>query len=210
MEENSTKTTIPEVKEIKSKLKVNKTVLLVAGLVILTGVLLAVSLSSKNVSPLPILNREEEAENTSTTDLSISEDVRTSSTSGNYEVDVLINSNENMVTGVQLELSYDPKVLTNVDITTGDFLLDPVVILKNVDITTGKISFVLGSQLGEPGVDGSGTVATISFRKAGNAETTINFLPQTLVTAEGSETSVLREATSGIISTLPTSTGSAE
>lgn len=202
MEENQTDK--PNLNKDSKGFKINKTMLLVAGLVILTGVLLAISLSSKKISSIPTLTREQETDFAHTS-LSISEEPRVSSLSGTYEVDVNIDSSDNKITGAQLELSYDPKVLTKVEIEPGDFLPNPVVILKKIDAQNGKISYVIGSQLGENGVKGTGAIAVITFSKTDNQETTINFLPQTLITAEGSDQSVLKESVSGIISTLPSS-----
>ncbi|EKD86756.1 MAG: hypothetical protein ACD_37C00157G0002 [uncultured bacterium] len=202
MEENLKDTSNPA-RSLKG-LKLNKTVLLVAGLVILTGILLAISLSTKKSSPIPILTRDQETD-IAHTSLSISDELRSSSLSGTYEVDVNIDSSDNRITGAQLEITYDPKVLTKVDIKPGEFLPDPVVILKKIDVQNGKISYVIGSQLGENGVEGAGSIAVITFSKVGSQETTIDFLPQTLITAEGSDQSVLKESVSGIISILPSS-----
>ena len=194
MEENTNSTP-----ESSSKLKINKTLLLVIGLVILTGVLLAISLYSKGSSPIPSIIKNDEESNFAKTSLVLSEEVRKSSASGVYEVDVSIDSDGNEVTGVQLELSYDPKVLGKVDIKPGSFLSNPVVILKKIDTDSGKITYMLGNQLGNPGVKGQGTVAVISFSKTGDNETSIDFLPQTLVTAQGQDQSVLKETVSGVI-----------
>lgn len=183
--------------------KINKTVLLVIGLVILTGVLLFISLASKNNSLIPGISKNEEEVNFAHTSLSISEEVRQSAAAGKYETDINIDTTDNKVTGVQLEVSFDPLVLRNVDIVSGDFLTDPVVIQKTIDQANGTITYVLGAPLGGSGMQGKGVVAVISFTKAGNAETTIGFLPQTLVTAEGQDESVLKETAGASISTLP-------
>lgn len=204
MEEKTQNTNLP--KESSSKLKINKTLLLVTGLVILTGVLLAISLYSKGSSPIQEIIKNAEENNFAKTSLVLSEEVRKSSASGVYELDVNIDSDDNEVTGVQLELSYDPKVLGKVDIKPGSFLLSPVVILKKIDTTSGRITYMLGNQLGEPGVKGKGTIAVISFSKTGDKETSIDFLPQTLVTAQGLDQSVLKETVSGVIGTLPAPT----
>ncbi len=201
MEENVQNTNSPSSANLK-KFNVNKTVLLVIGLVILTAVLLAISLYSKGSSPFPVITKQDQDKDFAHTSLSLSEEPRSSSLSGVYEVDVLIDSEDNQVTGVQLELSYDPKVLGKVDIKPGSFLSNPVVILKKIDTTNGRITYMLGSQLGDAGVKGKGTVAVISFSKTGDNETFIDFLPQTLVTAQGLDQSVLKETVSGVIGNL--------
>ena len=203
MEENVQNTNSPSSANLK-KFKVNKTVFLVIGLVILTAVLLAISLYSKGASPLPIITNQNKEEDFAHTSLVLSEEPRASSLSGVYEVDVNIDSQDNEITGTQLELSYDPKVLGKVDIKPGDFLSNPVVILKKIDTASGKISYMLGNQLGDPGVKGQGTVAVISFSKTGDDETFIDFLPQTLVTAQGVDQSVLKETVSAVIGNIST------
>ena len=198
MEENTNSTP-----QNSNKLKINKTLFLVIGLVILTGVLLAISLYSKGSSPIPSIIKNDEENNFAKTSLVVSEDVRQSSISGVYELDVNIDSDSNEVTGAQLEFSYDPKILGKVDIKPGSFLSNPVVILKKIDATSGRITYMLGNQLGNPGVKGQGTVAVISFSKTGDNETFIDFLPQTIVTAQGTDQSVLKETVSGVIGSVP-------
>jgi hypothetical protein len=174
----------------------NKTPLLIAGLVILTGVLLALSLGSRKAN-LPNLATEEPAKTDyAHTTLSLSEPRESGNAS---EMDVNIDTQDNIVTGVQLELSYDPKVLTRVDIAPGEFMEDPVVIQKRVDATNGRISYVLGAPLGKAGIKGQGPVAVITFTKTSDAETSLTFLPETLVTAEGHSQSVLKETVSAVI-----------
>lgn len=203
MEENLEKTaSTPEAPESKKQFKLNKTILLIAALVVLTGVLLAISLYSKGSSPLPLIINQNQDEDFAHTSLTLSEEPRASSVSGIYEVDVMIDSEDNQITGTQLELSYDPKVLGRLDIKPGAFLSNPVVILKKIDTTAGRITYMLGSQLGDAGIKGKGTIAVISFSKLSSQETTIEFLPQTLVTAQGYDQSVLRQTVSTTIGDL--------
>lgn len=116
---------------------------------------------------------------------------------GNYSANVNITTNEDKVTAVQLEMSFDPKVLTNVDIKPGNFIQNPVVLLKKVDQENGRISLTLGIPLGQKGITGEGTVATVSFNEltAAKGSTVIDFLPKTAVTAQGIAQSVLKIST---------------
>lgn len=193
-------------KSIK-KSSLNKTWLLVTGLVILTVVLLIVSLNSKNFPGAPSSSKETKTD-FAYTSLTIPEEPRVSSTSGNYEVDINIDTDKNEVTGVQLELVFDPKILTKVNIAPGDFLKNPTVLIKNIDTKSGRITFVLGNKPGEKAVKGKGTVAVISFSKLSQQQTNIDFLPHTAVSAPGYNQSVLRETVSAVIGTLfsPTKT----
>lgn len=201
MEENSPNPTSSPLQ--KKKLKFNKTALLVAGLTILTALLLIISFSSKTPLPIPLITKEDEDVDFAHTSLSMSEEIRTSTESGVYEIDVLIDSKDNVITGGQLEISFDPSVLKNVDIKPANFLSNPSEGIKKIDQTSGKISYTLLNRLGEKGVSGTGVFATISFSKTSNEETFLEFLPETLITAENPiDESVLKETTSGVIGNL--------
>lgn len=186
------------------KNKLNKTWLLVTGLVILTVILLVVSLTSKNFSPLRSTPKEVKVDFAHTS-LAVSEDVRLL-TSGKYETNITINTNEDEISGVQIELSFDPKSLTNVDITPGTFIKEPATLIKTVDTGTGVIRYVIAIKPGDKTVKGQGVIATVSFNKTNAEETFINFLPQSQVSTTGHNQSVLRETISAVIN-LETSSG---
>ncbi|OGH48099.1 MAG: hypothetical protein A3A51_02380 [Candidatus Levybacteria bacterium RIFCSPLOWO2_01_FULL_39_10] len=187
---------------LKEKAKsLNKTPFLIAVLVVLTGVLLTLSLNIRKSSPTP--GSGEIQKDIAHTSLSISDEVRVSTTSGVFETDINIKTNENLVTGAQIELEFDPEVLSNVDIRNGEFFDDPQIIIKEVDEEAGRVTYVLGIKLGQTSVKGEGTVAVVSFSKEGDGQTYINFLPQTLVSAEDFDQSVLKETISAVVSELP-------
>jgi hypothetical protein len=50
---------------------------------------------------------------------------------------------------IQMEISYDPNALLDVDITPGDFFTHPTVSLKTINTHTGRISYALQSQATE-------------------------------------------------------------
>lgn len=187
------------IKSIKNS-SLNKTWLLVAGLVTLTVILLVASLNSKNFPKAPTVSKDTKTDFAFTT-LEISEDARASSVSGSYEVDINIDTDKNEITGVQLELTFDPTKLTKVNIAPGDFLLDPAVLIKDIDIKNGRITYALANKPGEKAVKGSGKIALLSFSKAAPETTNINFLPHTAVSAPGYNQSVLRETFSAVIGT---------
>lgn len=115
---------------------------------------------------------------------------------------ITINSNANIVNAVQLEMAFDPNVLSNITLTPGTFFMNPVVLIKNINYTSGRISYALGIQPQDHGVKGQGTVATISFQAAPGAtatSTALTFTPKTLVAAEGVTQSVLKSAQSVMI-----------
>lgn len=113
-----------------------------------------------------------------------------------YSLPVIIQTGKNLVTGVQLELAYDPKIITNVSIQQGSFFSNPVVLLNNIDIEAGRISYALGIRPQDSAKKGEDIVATLTFRAKASTPTTttISFLPKTLVTAEGVSQSVLKSA----------------
>src|SRR3989304_6780809 len=103
---------------LKEKAKsLNKTPFLIAVLVVLTGVLLTLSLNIRKSSPTP--GSGEIQKDIAHTSLSISDEGRVSTTSGGFETDINIKTNENLVTGAQIELEFYPEVLSNVDIIKG-------------------------------------------------------------------------------------------
>ncbi len=198
--------TIPSPEEVVKDVKkgnFNKSVILVIVLVILTAVLLVISINMRNGSPAPYVTKKVQT-NFAKTNLSISEDVRAATTSGAYETDVNIDTGGNKVTGVQLSLSYDPKVLTSVDIKPGTFLPGAAIVKKTIDTQNGTITFSIGTALNTAGVNGSGQIAVISFNKVNPEDTQIDFLPDTLVSAQGSGImSALNKTSSAVIGPLP-------
>jgi hypothetical protein len=185
-------------KKSKSKVKVNKTMALVVFLIALTGVLLIASLQSKVSSPFKTTGVTKEADFAHSS-LAVSEQPRIDAITGNKEVDINLNSGDNKVTGAQIELTYDPKVLTDVDIKPGTFFTNPVVVGKTIDTKTGRITFMVGNEIGQQGIQGTGPVAVLSFTKTVPDETTLDLLPESLVTAQGYQSSVLKETSSAVI-----------
>ena len=127
------------------------------------------------------------------TTLTISSTPIRQSTPSAYSSDIIINTGQNAITKVQLELLYDPKILTNVDVNPGPFFTNPQVLLKYLDKANGRISFALGIQEGEKGVLGQGILAKLSFMALQkNATASVSLLPKTEVTAQGYSQSVLK------------------
>src|SRR5205085_1660572 len=102
-----------------------------------------------------------------------------------YATDITVNTDVNTITGVQIEASYDPNVLTNVRITPGPFFTNPNVINPNpINKTDGKISYIIAIQPEGRPVQGQGVVATIHYTVSPTATataTTLSFLPKSYV-----------------------------
>lgn len=165
-----------------------RTILLILLLIASAAGLLALSLNT-NQTPketVPVVVAE--------TTLSLTSP--RASESGTLTSDVVINTHGNKVTAVQLEFSYDPKVLGSFELKPGTFFSSSVELLNKVDKQNGKISYALGNGLGQKGVQGQGVVATLSFTKLKLIGTTsISFLPKSLVSSQGISKSVLNSAT---------------
>lgn len=183
-----------------------RTLTLILGLALVAGVLLVIAFNPANnqpknlqtTAPSPAASPAVPADSM----LSLNPNPVTVSSSS-ATVDVVADTGSNSITAVQFELSYDPTMVTAVDIApqaAGAFFQNPLVLLKTIDTKAGKISFAMGIPPTEAAKKGTGTVATITFRTVfpvsslAGKQTQLTFLPKTLVTAEGASSSVLRES----------------
>jgi len=125
------------------------------------------------------------------------------STPSAFSSDITINTGQDPVNKVQLEISYDPKILTKVDITPGPFFTDPQIFIKNIDMVNGRISFAFGVQNEESGILGQGILAKLSFTAIQkNATASVALLPKTKVSADGYSESVLKSTVDAIYTNL--------
>lgn len=176
-----------------------RTLILIAVLVLLASLLVVVALSQRGTKPTPTPVSQVVPSPTPVvqTVLAIEPNpinaIRNATTSAN----VTIATGGNSVTAVQLELSFDPKVLRNLALAhplTGGFFANPVVLLNKVDSEKGTVTFAIAIPPSGNAKSGRGTVATITFTAQGAAGQTsqIAILPKSLVTATGTSGSVLR------------------
>jgi hypothetical protein len=119
-----------------------------------------------------------------------------------YKVNVDIDTGKNKVTKVQLELSFNPLLLTNVDIIPGPFFDQGQILLKNIDSENGRISFAIKQSPDENGVTGKKSLATILFTTTKalplGSQISINFEPKTQVSAINTSESVLKSTTGAL------------
>jgi hypothetical protein len=111
-------------------------------------------------------------------------------------VDVNINTSGNEVTAIQLEIAYDPNMISNVQVSAGGLFANPVVLIDKNTVKEGRYTYAYGITPNHSPILGNGTVATISFTaldKPGKSSQ-LALLPSTLVTARGISTSVLKLA----------------
>lgn len=120
-------------------------------------------------------------------------------------IDVVLDTGSNNVTGVQLELRYDPEVISEMSITPGPFLTQgtnkPDNLINKIDTKNGRATYALVLPLSQPAVKGKGVVATISLTqknpllKSTKTISSIQLIKTSLVTAEGIRKSVLKSTT---------------
>lgn len=185
-----------------------RTLVLIFVLLLVTVGLLYLALSPKQQTTTPPVTTSPTPTPVAQTKLFLSPNpLYISSSSGTLNVN--IDTQENMVTAVQFEISYDPKTLVNVDVASpsaNSFFTDSVVLLEKVDAQAGKISYAIGIPPTGKSVKGKGTVATINFRSLlTNGQTSVMFDPESQVTAEGVSGSVLLEGQGASVIYSPTS-----
>ncbi len=176
-----------------------QTLIFITFLIAVTIVLLGLAVYTQKITPpSPTISNKVIFPSYAHTDLVLTAPEK--SGLNTYSTNINITTGGDKVTAAQLELSFDPKVLLNVQVQTGTFIQNPVVLLKKVDQQNGRISLAIGVPLGEKGVSGSGTVATITFTEEPSAtgSTVLDFLPKTAVTAQGVAQSVLKTSTGSL------------
>lgn len=186
-----------------------RTVLLVAFLLVIASLLLfyAVSITPTKKPDSPVIPSKTAAtiptKSPAETLLFITPELKTVKENETFSLNVEIDTGANQVTGVQLEIAYDPNILTNVTISKGTFFSNPNILLNNVDITTGRISYAIVVPPSVSALSGTGTVAVISAMKSSKvselSESTVSILPKSLVTQIGTEGSVLNTTRNAIL-----------
>ncbi len=185
-----------------------KTVVLIVILALVAGVLVFLALPSKQTNLLPKLITKQ-AVNPADTTLSIDKAVKIEGTT--YSSVVSIDTGKNNVNAVQLELAYDPNVVTNVKVTPLNFLPQATELLNKIDSKNGRISYALGVSPGQKRVNGKGNLLKITYTiTQSSVSTSFNFLPKTDVAGDQTATSLLKSTSNGVIdvespTTAPTS-----
>ncbi|HVZ58461.1 MAG TPA: cohesin domain-containing protein [Patescibacteria group bacterium] len=125
------------------------------------------------------------------------------------QVNVMIDTGGDEVRSVELEIAYDPKVLTGMTIKPGTFFPNPTVLpVGGVNTTTGRITYAITPSAFKDSAKGKGIVATLSFYPVLNASspsTQISILSKSLVSGNVRGQNVLVKS-SGTQVTLTSST----
>jgi hypothetical protein len=130
---------------------------------------------------------------------SISALARTSS-----EIPVLIDSGGSEVSGVQVELQYNPALLTNVEFVAAsaaaffDYPNTATILTNTVDSVSGRVSYVVSIAPNTDPLKGTGEIGVLKFQASPTAQSTqtsIVFSPDSAVTSLTASESILKEAT---------------
>jgi hypothetical protein len=182
-----------------------KTLALIAGLTVLTLVLVVLALNTgqKNTG------QKDDSQASATTQPSPTVPAHTvvaldpnpvTFTAGTATVNVIIDTSDNPVTAAQFELTFDPKVLNYSAVKQGDFFQNALVLINQVDRVNGKLTYAIGlTPVGAQNPKtGTGTIAQVTFTRrstAAAAGSTPLGLENVLVSAKGIAPSVLKSAT---------------
>ncbi len=191
-----------------------KTLALLVGLILVTIILFIIALQTGKNQQKQMQQAQVQATPTPDvrhTTLSMSPAVIQVAPGGVGTADVMANTSDNQITAVQLELMYDPTVLSNVKVTVGPAFANPVVLIDKDNPTTGKYTYAYGIQPGQKPVNGQLNVAKITFTARGvlGKQSQIIMQPTTLVTARGVPGTVLKTGTGATVvisNTTPTKT----
>jgi hypothetical protein len=128
-------------------------------------------------------------------------------------VDIMVDAKDKSVAGAQVELTYDPTVITNVTLTplvpNQFFGKNPIVLINSVDKTQGRISYAISISLNDSEKTGRGSIGQLSFtvnKFSGVPSTRITFLPKSAVTTQATKFSVLDTTTPLQIVLAPSAT----
>lgn len=171
-----------------------KTTILIVILAIITGVLIFVAVRSDQslvtdeitgtaARPTPVVTKPFASLSFSPSIIDASKGLATG------KVDIILDSKGQKVAGAQVELSYDPNVLTNLSLNplvpNQLFGSNPTVLISSVDKTQGRISYAITISSNDTEKIGKGSIGSISFtlnKFAGTQATQIAFLSKSAVT----------------------------
>ncbi len=185
-----------------------KTLALISGLVVVTIVLFIIALRAGQQSQAPSVPPSSQMSHQPTpmvpahTVLKLGPNPMTVAPGQIGKADITMDTSDNNVTAVQLEIGYDPRVISNVKVTAGPLFANPVVLIDKNNPTTGRYTYAFGITPNSPAVKGTGVVATVTFIPlpgTAGKDMQLGLLPTSLVTARGVAQSVLKSANGTVI-----------
>ena len=180
-----------------------RTAILIAVLALVTGILVYLAVTSQSARRAPttqnIVSTEKPVEKTAQVFFNPQNVDLSSSVASASTVDVMVDSGGAAISGVQVELQYDPKALASVSITpavdvASFFGTSSTVLFNEVKKDTGRISYAIAIGQGQAAKSGIGKIGMLTFQKAYGAPgtTIVTFLDKTLVTVLGANQSALK------------------
>ena len=118
-----------------------------------------------------------------------------SNSANSNTVDINVDSGINTVNVVQLEIAFDPKIISKITLQKGTFFTNPVELLNDINYQDGRINYALGIAPKQTGVKGSGTLATLTYEvnpTSTASAVTFTILPKSLVASQGIVFSTLK------------------
>ncbi|HSW89227.1 MAG TPA: hypothetical protein VLG12_08740 [Candidatus Saccharimonadales bacterium] len=115
----------------------------------------------------------------------------------NNTVYINVKTGKQPISGLQLVLAYNPSLISNITITPADFFDNPIVLQNSVDANKGIVYYTLAINPNSAQISGEGTVAILHYSGIPTGvSTTLSVLPQTKVTSQGVNDSVLSKTNS--------------
>lgn len=181
-----------------------KTLALISGLVLVTVVLFVVAFNAnkQQTQKPPITNTVPTASIVPAHSvLSLSPNPIYVGPGQQGKVDVLLDASDNNVTAVQLELGYDPRYVTGLQVAPGPAFPNSVALINKNNPQQGRMTYALAKTPNKPTFKGKGVIATITFVAQGQigTQSQLALLPTTLITAQGVASSVLKSSTGTLI-----------
>ena len=136
--------------------------------------------------------------------LSFSPQIATFKTGEEFKVKVIVDSQENTLSGAELYILYDPVALEAEAVVPGDFFEKPNILLKEINSKKGEISFALGTFFPKKG--SKDVLAEIIFETKPILEeklTVLSFSPKTKLADINQEESVIKLMNSVSYTILP-------
>lgn len=158
--------------------------LIIVFLIVLSG-FVVVTLTYSKDSPLPSFSLQKPTPTPPTeSTLIFSPNPLTVTVGATASAEIVIESQGAFPKILQLEISYEPAILSNMEILPGNISADQKVLLKKINYHTGRISYALETNIPQTTQKESRVIATLHFLPLngfGTKETYINFLPKTTI-----------------------------
>jgi len=125
--------------------------------------------------------------------LSLSPAAITKAVEETFNVDIVVNTNENSIVSADIDLTFNPNILEALSISAGSFFESPTEPTRLINNNLGKIQYSLFTMTAK---QGAGTLASIVFKGKGPGISQVTFDSTTTVGGIG-ETEALSRAEPG-------------